>query len=94
MDIVWLDRARRELVHINRYIAADNPGAAPQVVRRIRDAVTKLRESPNIGRPGRLPGTRELVIVGTPFIVPYRVSNGVIEILSVVHGARRWPDSL
>ena len=94
MDIIWLDRSRRELAHIYRYIAADDPGAAPRILRRIHNAVTKLQESPNIGRPGRLPGTRELVVVGTPFIVPYRVRNGVIEILSVIHGARRWPDSL
>jgi toxin ParE1/3/4 len=44
------------------------------------------------GRPGRWPGTRELIIPGTPYIVPYRVKGPVVEILRVFHGARRWPD--
>ena len=94
MDIIWLDRARREVVHIRETIATDNPRAARQVARRILEHAEKLRTSPNIGRPGRLYGTRELVITGTPFIILYRVRDGVIEILRVIHGARRWPDNV
>jgi toxin ParE1/3/4 len=47
---------------------------------------------PHRGRPGRWPGTRELVIPRTPYIVPYRVQGDLIEILRVFHGARRWPE--
>ena len=93
MDIIWLDRARREVIHIREYIAMDNPRVAQQVARRILEIAEKLRATPNIGRPGRLYGTRELVITRTPFIILYRVRDGVIEILRIVHGARRWPDS-
>ncbi len=94
MDIIWLDRARREVIHIREYIAMDNPRVAQQVARRILESAEKLRTTPNIGRPGRLYGTRELVITGTPFIILYRVRDGVIEILRIIHGARRWPDSV
>ena len=93
MDIIWLDRARREVIQIREYIAKENPRAARQVARRILESAGKLRTTPNIGRPGRLYGTRERVITGTPFIILYRVRDGVIEILRVIHGARRWPDS-
>ncbi len=65
-----------------------------QVARHILESAEKLRTSPNIGRPGRLYGTRELVITGTPFIILYRVRDGVIEILRGIHGARRWPDNV
>jgi toxin ParE1/3/4 len=94
MDIIWLDRARREVIHIRKYIAMDNPRVAQQVARRILEISKKLRATPNIGRPGRLYGTRELVITGTPFIILYRVRDGVIEFLRVIHAARRWPDSV
>jgi toxin ParE1/3/4 len=46
-----------------------------------------------MGRPGRVPGTRELVIPNTPFIVPYRVVGNTIQVLRILHGARPWPDA-
>jgi plasmid stabilization system protein ParE len=64
------------------------------MVLRILDAIEGLVEFPNIGRPGRVHGTRELVVNRTPFIVPYKVSNNVIWILRVLHATRRWPDRL
>lgn len=94
MDIFWLDRTRRELIQIREYIAKDNPRAARQVARRILESAEKLRTTPNIGRPGRLYGTRELVITRTPFIILYRVRDGAVEILRVIHGVRKWPDSV
>lgn len=94
MNIVWLARAQRELVHIYEYITAEDPQVALKIVRRIHTAVADLRDTPGIGRPGRLSGTRELVVTGMPFIIPYRVRDGVIEILSIIHTARKWPDSL
>jgi toxin ParE1/3/4 len=53
-----------------------------------------LSDNPQIGRAGRVPGSRELVIPRTPYIVPYRFQRTTIQILRVYHGARRWPDSL
>lgn len=60
----------------------------------IARAAESLLAYPNLGRQGRVRGTRELVVLGTPFVIPYRVKEGRIEILAVLHGARRWPDAL
>ena len=65
--------------------------AARRVVQRIQVAVEHLASQPLIGRQGRVPGTRELIVQGTPFIIPYRVREETIEILDVLHAARRWP---
>jgi toxin ParE1/3/4 len=92
MEIRWLEDALADLTEIYRYIATDNPSAAARVVTRIQAAVRLLAGLPHRGRPGRWPGTRELIIPGTPYIVPYRVKGDLVEILRVFHGARRWPD--
>jgi toxin ParE1/3/4 len=75
------------------YIAQDRPDAAMSMVKRIQAAVSKLAPQPALGRPGRVTGTRELVVAGTPYIIPYRVRENTVEILRVFHGARRWPES-
>lgn len=92
MTIVWSAQAIADLRMIRGYIAEVNPGAAAGVARRILEAVETLREFPGIGRPGRMPNTRELVVTGTPYIVPYRVAHGRVEIIAVIHGARTWPN--
>lgn len=68
--------------------------AALDQVSKILQASKGLRDFPNLGRPWRRGGTRELVVPGGPFIVAYKVRGEVIEILRVFHGSRRWPDSL
>lgn len=92
MEIRWLEDALADLDDVYGYVAADNPQAAERIFRRIRDAVRSLAEQPNRGRPGRVPGTRELVVTGTPYLLPYRVREQAIEVLRVYHGARQWPD--
>jgi toxin ParE1/3/4 len=87
----WLQTALANLDAEAEYIAEDNPAAAGRVVMRIFGAVDLLGENPAMGRPGRVAGTRELVIDGTPYIVPYRVRGDVVEILRVFHAARKWP---
>ena len=94
MQITWHRRARQDLQAVREYIAAVNPGAARQVAQRILQAVGLLVEQPSLGRPGRVPETRELVITGTPYIVAYRVVDDTIVILRVLHGARQWPERL
>ena len=93
MEVRWLDDALADVTEIHRYVAADNPGAAARVVERIQAAIRLLAEMPHSGRAGRWPGTRELVIPRTPYVVPYQVQGDIIEILRVFHGARRWPRS-
>ncbi|MBI5142528.1 MAG: type II toxin-antitoxin system RelE/ParE family toxin [Nitrospirae bacterium] len=92
MRIKWLDSAIDDLVVIRRFIAAERPVAAREVASSVKKSVGYLAESPSIGRLGRVDGTRELVLPDLPYIVPYRVNNGMIEILRVLHAARKWPD--
>jgi len=95
MRPVWTPSAIGDLASVRAYIAEHDPAAAQRIVRRIVDSVeTALPQSPEMGRPGRVPGTRELVITGTPFIVPYRLRGETIQVLRVYHGARRWPEHL
>ena len=90
---VWSPEAIDDLAALRAYIEQDDPAAAQRVVHRIlHDVETLLPNNPQMGRPGRVPGTRELVIPPTPFIVPYRVRGNTIEVLRVFHGARRWPE--
>ena len=91
MKITWTARAVRDLRAVRQYIAQDNPRAAQEVAAAILESVERLVDFPASGRPGRLPHTRELVVPGTPFVIPYRVEAGAVEILAVIHGARRWP---
>jgi toxin ParE1/3/4 len=74
------------------YIALDNPTAAGRVVMKILRAVDLLKKNPAMGRAGRVAGTRELVVVETPYIIPYRVRGETVEILRVFHAARKWPE--
>jgi addiction module RelE/StbE family toxin len=90
----YAPRYFRRLEDIRERIAAENPPAAMRMIERIRAAVTRLAGSPALGRPGRVPGTRELVILRTPFIVPYRVKGDVVQIITILHSAQRWPDRL
>ena len=92
MQIRWLRKALRNLDGEATYIAVDDVVAARLVVQRILGAVAMLSEQPGLGRPGRVPGTRELIVAKTRYIVPYRVRGETVEILRVFHTSRRLPD--
>lgn len=94
MQIKWLEDAVYDLTALRQYIAEDNPLAANQIANHIVSAVNLLTDQPSLGRPGRVPHTRELVITSTPFIAPYRVKNNTLEVLRIFHGAMQWPDKL
>jgi toxin ParE1/3/4 len=95
VKLIWSRRAIGDLRALRAYIENENPAAARKMTLRIVEFVeTMIAENPAVGRPGRVPGTRELVVTHTPYIVPYRLRHGAIEILRVYHGARRWPDRL
>jgi addiction module RelE/StbE family toxin len=87
----YAPRYFRRLEDIREWIARDNPAAAARMMTRIRTAVERLATVPGTGRPGRVAGTRELVISGTPYIVPYRVKGDAVQIITVLHSAQRWP---
>jgi toxin ParE1/3/4 len=94
MQIVWTAPAIADLGAARRYIALDNPAAAIEQVEYILAAVETLPRFPQAGRLGRTPGTRELVVPRTPFVVPYRRRTEAIEVLRVLLGRRAWPESL
>ena len=89
--LVWLKRAINDRDAQLDYIAQDNLLAAVSQGDRIDAQVDILSQHPQMGRPGRKPGTRELVISHTPFIVVYRIKSQRIELLRLLHGAQMWP---
>ena len=91
MRLRWLRQALRNLDEEAAYIATDDPAAAQLVVERVLRAVAMLADQPALGRPGRVPGTRELVVPRTRYLVPYRVRGSAVEILRVFHTSRRLP---
>jgi toxin ParE1/3/4 len=87
----WTDGAVENLRSAHDYLEAEDPDAASDVVDRIISAVERLEQFPHMGRAGRVEGSRELVVTGTPFVVAYRVKGESVQILAVLHGARKWP---
>ena len=93
MIIFWTGPALDDLAALHSHISNDDPAAADAMVARIVGLVEhQLPSMPASGRLGRVPKTRELVIVGSPYYVPYRVVGDRLEILRVIHGARLWPE--
>ena len=90
MRVELLDAARADIGAIDRYITDDSPGAAKRVVLELIERMEGLADAPHLGRPGRWPNTRELIV--PPYVIPYRIRGEVIQVLRVVHGAREWPD--
>ena len=92
MQIRWTRKALSNLETAVHYIASDSPGNAHKVAKKIWDSIQLLRQQPGMGRPGRIPGTRELIIADLPFIVPYAEHNGEIVILRIIHTSMKWPE--
>lgn len=90
--VKWLRKALKNLEQVYDYIAEDDLDAAIGVVLKIQAATDQLVAFPMLGRAGRVEGTRELVISGTPYIVIYRVKGAGVEILRVLHSSRKYPD--
>ena len=92
MTVVWLQPAVADLENIIAYLLERNPQAAVDVYDAIRQQVGQLAEFPLLGRPGRVAGTRELMITGLPYIVPYYRKGREVRMLAVLHTSRKWPD--
>jgi len=88
----WLSRSAEDLERLDEYIAKDNPKAAATEAGKVMEAVKRLGKYPGSGRPGRVSDTRELVV--SSYIVAYRVKGEVVQVLRVLHAARKWPESL
>ncbi|MGH9478377.1 MAG: type II toxin-antitoxin system RelE/ParE family toxin [Terriglobales bacterium] len=92
--VLWRKRALAILEAEAEYIARDHPAAARSMVSATKQHARRLSEYPALSRPGPVPGTRELVVPATPYVPPYRVRAGRLEILRVLHAARKWPPRL
>jgi toxin ParE1/3/4 len=94
MTPIWSPEAVADLLALRAYIEQDDPAAARRIAFHvIHNIETLLPNSPQLGRPGRVPGTRELVIPRTPYIVPYRLVGNTIQVLRIFHSARQWPET-
>ena len=91
MRIRLTSHAQTDLESTEAFIRQDSPSAAVRTVLRVLEGAEGLGELPNLGRPGRVLGTRELVVSGTPFIVVYAVRQNIIWVLRVLHAASKWP---
>lgn len=91
MNIVFSPEAKLDLDEIFDFILKDRPTCAQDILDRIKEQIGCLRNHPHMGRPGRVPGTRELVLPNLPFIIPYQVKGDQLQILRVYHTARQWP---
>ena len=91
MRIRLTDLAQADLESVQAHVAPDTPTVSVDQVLRVLDSAESLEEYPNLGRAGRVPGTRELVVGGTPYLVIYQVHTSTLWVLCVLHHARRWP---
>ena len=91
IKVKWLRVARQNLDDEATYVAQDDAAAASRVVERVLEAVALLAQQPGLGRPGRVPGIRELVVLKTRYLVPYIVNGDLVTILRVFHTSRRLP---
>ena len=94
MTIVWSPRAIEHLAHLRAYISRDNPKAANRIASALLEAVERLAELPSLGRFGRVADNRELVVPGTPYVIPYRLRGDRLEVIAVFHGRQKWPKRL
>jgi len=92
MRVIWSETAIDNLIEIRQYIEKDQPAAARRTAQRILVSVSRLAKHPHLGRPGREPDTRELIVPGTPYIIPYRIHRGHLAVLAVVHAAQERPE--
>ena len=92
MNTVWTRRATRHLRAAYDYWTRErSPEAAEIMLRRIFSEVELLTNNPELGRAGRVSGTRELVLSPMPFVLAYRIHKSRIEVLALLHGSRKWP---
>jgi len=94
MKVVWSRRAIRHLVSLREFIAKESEQNAAVVAQRILDAIDLLQTQPEMGRHGRVLGTRELVVPNTSYVIPYRVRRQRLELIAVFHGRQKWPTNM
>lgn len=92
MELLWTPEAIQDREDIYDYIEADNPAAAVALDMLFAARAGSLPNHPNLGKPGRIAGTRELV-VHQHYILVYDNVGDRVRVLRVLHAARQWPPS-
>jgi len=90
--IEWTEQATQQLDQAHDYITLSNSEVAAQITMHIATSVQQFATFPMSGRPGRVPGTRELIVSNSPFVAAYRIEKERIVILAIYHGAQQWPE--
>jgi addiction module RelE/StbE family toxin len=93
LRVTWSAFALSDRDAIFTFIELENPAAAILVDERTVVAVRRLIDFPASGRVGRIAGTRELVISGTPYVAAYTITDATVRVLRVLHGAQEWPEA-
>ncbi|MBA2709867.1 MAG: type II toxin-antitoxin system RelE/ParE family toxin [Tatlockia sp.] len=91
MKIKFTKRAAQDIQSSFDFIRKDNPSAANSIITRIMECIENIAVYPAIGRLGRVPNTRELVVSSTPLIIIYQVRNDILFIARIIHASRKWP---
>lgn len=93
MILRWTERAAEHLEMLHAYVADENVRAADALIQHVFEAAERLLAFPELGRKGRVLGTRDLILPGSQIILAYRIHKNNVQILAVLHAARKWPDS-
>ena len=95
MKVVWRPMAEADRESIFDYIAKDNPGAALELDEEFQAKAEQARQRPTLYKPGRVKGTREIV-VRPNYVMVYRVEDdgGTLCVLRVLHAAQQWPPAV
>lgn len=90
MNVLWTPEAEQDRDDIWEYIATDSPRAAARIDRLFSEAAAHLASHPEIGKPGRIAGTREF-LPHRSYRLVYEGDQDTVWILALVHTARLWP---
>jgi toxin ParE1/3/4 len=90
--IIWTEQAADDLEAAAAFIEQHRPGSGAKLLARLMQALTALQEHPEIGRHGRIRGTRELVLSGSPYLAVYCTDSAQITLLAFLHSSRKWPE--
>lgn len=90
LPIAWLSPALDDLREIITYIASENPAAARRLKQLLQESIERVAEHPYLYRPGRVPGTRELV-VHPNYVLVYRIALDRVEVVNVLHARQKYP---
>ena len=91
MKVIWTEQAFEDLENVYKFVLNDSPAAAKKTAEIILESIEQIQRYPELGRSGRLPTIREFIIPRSALIFIYRIHKNNIELISILHSARKWP---